>query len=137
MAEISSQAVCCKQLSQLAEADMISFVDDTIHFLKGNRVPFLSKYQEAFGGQSRLIVPCRDFLQDIMQLVLRKSQATSSVDSFKTTVSDFITQLMEAEAQAMEGLDVKFAEIIAVSVFARRNELVRVLTELIFRQSVD
>ena len=31
----------------------------------------------------------------------------------------------------------KFAEIIAVSVFARRNELVKVLTELVFRQSVD
>ena len=44
---------------------------------------------------------------------------------------------MENESEAMEGLDIKFAEIIAVSVFARRNELVRVLTELIFRQSVD
>ena len=31
----------------------------------------------------------------------------------------------------------KFAEIIAVSVFARRGELVKVLTELVFRQSVD
>ena len=62
MAEISSQAVCVRQLSQLAEADVIEFVDDTIHFLKGNRVPFLSKYSEAFGGQARLIVPCRDFL---------------------------------------------------------------------------
>jgi hypothetical protein len=41
---------------------MIGFVDDTIHFLKGNKVPFLSKYNAAFGGQSRLIVPARDFL---------------------------------------------------------------------------
>ena len=73
MAEITSQAICAKQLSQLAEIDMIEFVDDTIHYLKGNRVPFLTKYSEVFGGQARLIVPCRDFLQDIMQLVLRKS----------------------------------------------------------------
>ena len=83
MAEVTSQANCARQLSQLAEVDMIEFVDDAIHFLKGNRVSFLSKYSEAFGGQARLIVPCRDFLQDIMQLVLRKSSATSSVDAFK------------------------------------------------------
>ena len=73
MTEVSSQAKCVAQLSQLAETDVVEFVDDTIHFLKGNRVPFLTKYSEAFGGQARLIVPCRDFLQDIMQLVLRKS----------------------------------------------------------------
>lgn len=116
---------------------MIEFVDDAIHFLKGNRVPFLSKYSESFGGQARLIVPCRDFLQDIMQLVLRKSQATSSVDAFKTAVSDYIVQLTENEPEATADLDLKFAEIIAVAVFARRNELVKVLTELVFRQSVD
>jgi len=62
MAEISSQATCALKLSTLSEADMLGFVDDTIHFLKGNKVPFLSKYNAAFGGQSRLIVPARDFL---------------------------------------------------------------------------
>lgn len=133
MAEISSQATCAKQLSQLSEVDMIEFVDDAIHFLKGNRVPFLSKYSEAFGGQARLIVPCRDFLQDIMQLVLRKSQATSSVDAFKQAVSDYIVQLTESEPEATANLDLKFAEIISIAVFARRNELVKVLTELVFR----
>jgi len=116
---------------------MIEFVDDAIHFLKGNRVPFLSKYADAFGGKARLIVPCRDFLQDIMQLVLRKSQATSSVDNFKQAVSEFIVKLTENEPEATSDLDLKFAEIIAVAVFARRNELVKVLTELVFRQSVD
>ena len=44
---------------------------------------------------------------------------------------------MENEPEATNGLDLKFAEIIAVAVFARRNELVKVLTELVFRQSVD
>ena len=72
-----------------------------------------------------------------MQLVLRKSQATSSVDAFKQAVSDYIVQLTEIEPEATADLDLKFAEIIAVSVFARRNELVKVLTELVFRQSVD
>ena len=72
-----------------------------------------------------------------MQLVLRKSQATSSVEAFKQAVSDYIQQLMETEEEALANLDFKFAELIAVSVFARRNELVKVLTELVFRQSVD
>ena len=44
---------------------------------------------------------------------------------------------MESEEGALANLDFKFAELIAVSVFARRNELVKVLTELVFRQSVD
>ena len=130
MAEVSSQIVCARQLSQVPESDMVEFVDDTIHFLKGNRVPFLSKYSEAFGGQARLIVPCRDFLQDILQLVLRKSSATASVDAFKTAVAEYVQKLLENES---EELDLKFAEIIAFGVFARRNELVKVLTELVFR----
>lgn len=72
-----------------------------------------------------------------MQLVLRKSQATSSIDAFKTAVSDFITKLTEAEPEATANIDLKFAEIAALAIFARRNELVKVLTELVFRASVD
>ena len=34
-------------------------------------------------------------------------------------------------------INFKFAEIIAFGVFSRRNEIVKVLTELVFRQSVD
>ena len=78
---------------------MIEFIDDTIHFLKGNRVAFLSKFSEAFGNQARLIVPCRDFLQDIMQLVLRKSQSTSTPDAFKQAVAEYIQQLQENEPE--------------------------------------
>lgn len=73
----------------------------------------------------------------MMQLVLRKSRATESIDAFKTAVSDFILGIMEAEPEATANLDLKFAEVAAVAIFARRNELVRVLTELVFRQSVD
>lgn len=72
-----------------------------------------------------------------MQLVLRKSQATSSIEAFKTAVSDFITKLMETEPEAMANVDLKFAEIAALAIFSRRNELVKVLTELVFRASVD
>ena len=72
-----------------------------------------------------------------MQLVLRKSQATSSVDAFKKAISDFIEKLQENEPEVTENMDFKFAEIIAFGVFSRRNEIVRVLTELVFRQSAD
>ena len=34
-------------------------------------------------------------------------------------------------------INFKFAEIIAFGVFSRRSEIVKVLTELVFRQSVD
>ena len=44
---------------------------------------------------------------------------------------------MDAEPEATADLEMKFAEIIAFAVFARRNELAKVLTELVFRQSVD
>lgn len=137
MAEISTQTCCAKQFCLLPESDVIEFIDDTVHFLKGNRVPFLTKYSQAFGGQTRLIVPCRDLLQDIMQLALRKSQNTSSPDAFKQAVSDFIARLQENEPEATGDMSLKFAEIIAFAVFSRRNELAKVLTELVFRQSVD
>ena len=72
-----------------------------------------------------------------MQLVLRKSQSTSSIEAFKEAVSEFIVRLTESEPEATAELDLRFAEMIALAVFARRNELVKVLTELVFRQSVD
>ena len=62
--------------------------------------------------------------------MLRKSSATASVDAFKQAVAEYVQKLLENES---EELDLKFAEIIAFGVFARRNELVKVLTELVFR----
>ena len=51
MAE-ASQALksnALEEIGALAESDLIEFIDDTIHYLKGNKVAFLSKYYEAFG----------------------------------------------------------------------------------------
>lgn len=50
------------QIAMLAEADLIEFIDDTVHFMKGNKVAFLSKYYQAFGNESRGIVQTRDLL---------------------------------------------------------------------------
>jgi hypothetical protein len=49
-------------LAMLAEPDLIEFIDDTVHFMKGNKVPFLTKYYKAFGSESRGIVQTRDLL---------------------------------------------------------------------------
>jgi len=50
------------QIAVLAEASLIEFIDDTIYFMKGNKVGFLTKYYEAFGNESRGIVQTRDLL---------------------------------------------------------------------------
>ena len=38
-----------EEIASLAESDLIEFIEDTIHYLKGNKVAFLSKYYDAFG----------------------------------------------------------------------------------------
>ena len=45
--------------------------------------------------------------------------------------------MLELEEAGAPELDLKFAEIIAVATFSRRQELMKVLTELVFRQSQD
>jgi hypothetical protein len=83
------------QIALLAEADLIEFIDDTIHALKGNKVAFLSKYYAAFGNESRGIVQARDFIQDTMQLALRKTTSASNLDTFKDSVQSFATTFSE------------------------------------------
>ena len=107
---------------------MIEFVNDTIQLLKGHKVPFLTKYNQAFEASSRLIVPARDFITDLMQLALRRTTSSSSLEQFKQIVVSWVSELIEDDS-----VDLKFAEILAVTIFARREELVRVLTELVFR----
>ena len=88
--QLSPTAQYASCLTQLGEADLIEFIEDTIQFLKGYKVPFLSKYNAGFGNQSRMIVPTRDYLIDIIQLSLRKSQSSSTLDIFKNAVAEFI-----------------------------------------------
>lgn len=83
------------QIALLAEADLIEFIDDTMHALKGNKVAFLSKYYAAFGNESRGIVQARDFIQDTMQLALRKTSSSSNLESFKDSVQSFATTFSE------------------------------------------
>ena len=81
-----------------------------------------------------MIVPTRDYIIDIIQLALRKSQTASTLDIFKNVVAEFITVSFNEVDQEV---DLRMAEVVAVAIFSRREELAKVLTELIFRQSVD
>lgn len=130
---LSVAAQCATCLSQLEEADLLEFIEDTIQFLKGYKVPFLSKYNAQFNASSRMIVPTRDYTIDIIQLALRKTASASTLDVFKNSVAEFI----QAGFSEDQEIDLKMAEMVAIAIFARREELSKVLTELVFRQSVD
>ena len=80
-----------------------------------------------------MIVPTRDYTIDIIQLALRKTQSVSTLDVFKNSVAEFIQSGFSEDQE----IDMKMAEMVAVAIFARRDELAKVLTELVFRQSVD
>lgn len=53
-----------EKLKSLSEQDLLEFADDSIKYLSGASVPFLSKYRERF-GDSLLIVPCRTLIIDL------------------------------------------------------------------------
>ena len=126
---LSVAAQCATCLSQLEEADLLEFIEDTIQFLKGYKVPFLSKYNAQFNASSRMIVPTRDYTIDIIQLALRKTASASTLDVFKNSVAEFIQSGFSEDQE----IDLKMAEMVAIAIFARREELAKVLTELVFR----
>ena len=68
----------------------LKFFDDTITYLKGQRVPFLTKYGANLGVGS--VVPLRDFLIQVIQTGLRKSPPTSTLDFVKEGVANFVTE---------------------------------------------
>ena len=107
---------------------MVEFFDDTVAYLKGARVPFLTKYQESVGAS--YVVTLRDFVVDVIQVGLRKSAPLTTLDVLKEGVASYL-------AQQQIAMEAKLIDILAVCVFARREELRKVLTELVFQRSVD
>jgi hypothetical protein len=107
----------------------LKFFDDTISYLKGVRVPFLSKYGASLGVGN--VVPLRDFLIEAIQVGLRKSPPSSTLDFVKDGLTQYVSD------QQIVGIDAKIVEILSVCVFSRREELRRVLTELVFQSAVD
>ena len=108
---------------------LFSFIDDTISYLKGTRVPFLTKYGATLGVGS--VVPFRDFLVQVIQVGLRRSPPSSTLDFVKEGVSSYVAD------QQIPGIDAKFIEILSICVFSRREELRKVLSELVLHQALD
>ena len=77
------------------------------------------------------VVPLRDFLVEVIQVGLRKAPPTSTLDFVKDGIARFVTD------QEVAGIDAKMVEILSICVFSRREELRKVLTELVFQASVD
>jgi hypothetical protein len=67
----------------------------------------------------------RDFLIEIVQVGVRKSPTLATLESVKDGITNYINE------QNIH-LEPKIIEILSVCVFSRREELRRVLTELIF-----
>jgi len=51
-------------LQRLQDQDLVEFFDDTIQYLKGGKVPFLTKYQDSVGAA--YVVTLRDFMIDVI-----------------------------------------------------------------------
>jgi hypothetical protein len=105
------------------------FFDDTISYLKGQRIPFLTKYGTNLGVGN--VVPLRDFLIQVVQVGLRRSPPTSTLDFVKEGIAGYVSE------QEVVGVDAKMIEILSICVFSRREELRKVFTELVFQSAVD
>lgn len=92
-------------------------------------MPFLSKYGANLGVGN--VVPLRDFLIQVIQVGLRRSPPTSTLDFVKEGVASYVSE------QEVAGIDAKMVDMLSVCVFSRREELRKVLTELVFQSAVD
>jgi hypothetical protein len=115
-------------LAQLEDQTLIQFLDDTIEYLKGVRVPFLSKYAEYFGGTSRLITPSRDFIVSTIETGLRRA-GSQNLDGFKQSIASTISE------EDMEAITPKALDIICTCAYSRRSELKKIMTDLVFKQT--
>lgn len=62
---------------------------------------------------------------------LRKSPPLSTLDFVKEGIAQHVSE------QGISGIDAKMVEILAICVFSRREELRKVLTEIIFQSTLD
>ena len=79
----------------------------------------MTKYGATVGVTN--VVPIRDFVILIMQLVLRKSPPTTTLEVLKEAVNTYVEE-------NQIGIENKQQEILIVSLFARREELRKIFT---------
>ena len=131
---------CLKNLDLLGDQHLVEFVNDTISFyLKHNKVPFLSKYSEALHGAFN-VVPIREATIEIIKLALRKTASATTLDVYKNSIMEwFGNQGLDFEVgEGVEApVSAKTIDILATTIYARRNELQTILTDMILDVSAD
>jgi hypothetical protein len=70
------------------------------------------------------IVPLREFIVDLVKMSLRKTHRASSLDDYKAGV----TARFAEEGFEAQQVNTKSLDIIAASIFARREEMRKMLT---------
>ena len=131
---------CLRQFDKFGDQYLVEFINDTISFhLKNHKVPFLSKYSEIIGG-AYYVVPIREATIELIKLVLRQTDGQATLDLYKQAVVGWFTQQgfnFEIEEGEAPPLNLKTIDIIATTVYARRNELRTILTEIVLGGCTD
>ena len=124
-----------RKIDLLGDEYLVEFINDTISFyMKNKRVAFLSKYSEVLQGAQN-VVPIRELMVEMIKLCLRKTVLSSSIDLYK----EQIVTLLQSEGFDLEAepINQKTIDIIATSVFAKREEIQLTLTQTVLEQSSD
>ena len=81
------------------------------------------------------MVPIRELMVEMIKLCLRKTVLSSSIDLYK----EQIVTLLQSEGFDLEAepINQKTIDIIATSVFAKREEIQLTLTQTVLEQSSD
>ena len=128
---------CLTKFNLLDDQFMVEFINDTISFyLKNKKVPFLQKYSVIL-KQSFNVMPIRDSCIEIINLALRKTNYSTTLDVYKQRIWDYFQEKgLDMESDPPE-ISQKTIDILATTIFARRAELQKILTEMILDASSD
>ena len=121
----------------LGDQLLVEFINDTISFyLKNKKVAFLQKYSSKL-GQAFNVMTIRDCTIELISLVLRKTNLSSTLDIYKQSIFDyFIEKGIDFESDP-PALSKQTIDILANTIFARREELQRILTDMVLELTND
>ena len=121
----------------LGDTLLVEFINDVISFyLKNRKVSFLFKYGQTLGGAFN-VMPVRDATIEIINMVLRKSYCSTTLDVYKQNIMEYFqTKGFDFELDPPP-LNPKTIDILANTIYARREELQKILTELVLEKSSD
>ena len=116
---------------------LVEFINDTVsYYLIGKKVAFLQKYSKTLGS-SFSVMPIRDCTIEIISMVLRKTNYSSTLDVYKQNIFEYFKEKgleMETETPCIAA---KTIDIMATTIYARRSELQKILTDMVLQMSND